>query len=428
MRIKDIKAREILDSRGNPTIEAAVVLDDDSTGVASVPSGASTGKYEAVELRDNDPKRYNGAGVLKAIKNVRDNISRILIGKDAVEQAMIDKAMIDLDGTENKAKLGANAILSVSLAVACAQADSEKKPLYEYLAKFNPNSTNEYLMPIPQVNIINGGRHANWATDIQEYMILPVGADSFSESIRMCSEVYSALKKILIQKGYSVNVGDEGGFAPAVVSNSGPFDLLTEAVEASGYKLKKDIVFGIDGAASEFFKNGKYILSKEKKALSSLELSDFYKNLLGKYPIASMEDIFAEDDWEGFAELTRSVGSGIQVVGDDLYTTSSSRLQKGIDMKATNAILIKLNQIGTLTETIETILLAQENGISTIVSHRSGETEDTFIADFAVAFACGQIKTGAPARGERISKYNRLMEIEEELGERSKLAKFPYFI
>lgn len=426
MKIKSIHAQEILDSRGNPTIETVTTLDDGSQGWAAIPSGASTGQYEAVELRDKDPKRYNGQGVLKAIENVNTKIAQEVVGIDAEDQKKLDQTMIELDGTENKANLGANAILSVSLSAARAQATFEKKELYEYLTKFNPDFNGTYIMPIPEMNVMNGGKHANWATDIQEYMLFPFGANSVVEAIRMNAEVYQILKGIIKAKGYTTTVGDEGGFAPNVLSNEEPFELISEAIEKAGYSLGKDIAFGIDPAASEFFENGKYRLNKENKVVDSATLAEFFGNLANKYPIISMEDIFAEDDWDAFQKFTAIHGKNMQIVGDDLYVTNIKRLQKGIDNKTTNSILIKLNQIGTLTETVDAVLLARKNDMSSVVSHRSGETEDTFISDFTVAMGIGQMKTGAPARSERVAKYNRLMRIERELGEQVAYATFPF--
>jgi len=423
MKITSVKAQEILDSRGNPTIEAVTTLEDGTTGWAGVPSGASTGAYEAVELRDGDQSRYGGAGVLNAVENVNSEIFHVVVGLDAQDQTKLDQTMIDLDGTENKADLGANAILSVSLSAARAQANAEKKELYEYLTKFNPDFNGSYIMPIPEMNVSNGGKHANWATDIQEYMLFPIGAKSTAEAIRMNAEVYQILKNIIKAKGYAITVGDEGGFAPNVTSNEEPFQLLSEAVQKAGYKLGEDISFGIDAAASEFYSDGKYKLAKEGKIVTSDELANFFTNLKTKYPIISMEDTFAEDDWEAFQKFT-AANPKLQTVGDDLYVTNVKRLQKGIDNKTTNAILIKLNQIGTLTETINAILLARKNNMRSIVSHRSGETEDTFIADLVVAMGTGQIKTGAPARSERVAKYNRLMRIERQLGDKSTYFKF----
>jgi len=426
MKIKSIFAMEILDSRGNPTIETTTILEDDSYGTALVPSGASTGSYEAVELRDGDSRRYNGLGVLKAVENVETKIAPEIIGMDAENQREIDEKMIKLDGTENKANLGANAILSVSLSVTRAQAMSEKKPLYQYLTKFNPDFDGTYIMPIPMMNIMNGGKHANWATDIQEYMIFPIGAKTIQDAVKMCAEIYAQLKKTIKSCGYGIGVGDEGGFAPSVSSNNEPFELMSKAIADAGYALGKDIVFCIDAAATEFFKEGKYNLNKEGKILDSNELSDFYKKIMENHPIQSLEDIFAEDDWEGFKNFTQSTEGKVQIVGDDLYVTNPNRLKKGIEEKTTNSILIKLNQIGTLTETIDTILLARKNNMTSVVSHRSGETEDAFIADLVVGMGTGQIKTGAPCRSERTVKYNRLMKIEKELNGKSIIAKFPF--
>ena len=426
MKIKDITALEILDSRGNPTVSVTVTLNNSATGTAMVPSGASTGSYEAVELRDNDSKCYGGLGVQTAINNIRKVINPALVGLNPEDQEDIDDRMIKLDGTDNKAKLGANAILAVSLAIARAAANGLKLPLYEYLAKFNPDFRREYTMPIPMMNVLNGGKHANWATDIQEYMILPVAAKTMAEAVRTCAEIYQALKKVLKKRAYNITVGDEGGFAPAVSSNEEAFVLLSEAVQEAGYVLGQDIIFGIDAAATEFFKDGAYHLHKENKVLTGPELSDFYQGLQAKYPIYSFEDIFAEDDWDNFRAFTALNAGKVQVVGDDLYVTNVTRLEKGIADKASNSILIKLNQIGTLTETIQTILLAKQNGLTSVISHRSGETEDTFIADLVVAMGTGQIKTGAPARSERTAKYNRLMAIEAELGSQAHYASFPF--
>jgi len=427
MKIKSLQAQEILDSRGNPTIECVTTLEDGSTGWVAIPSGASTGKYEAVELRDGDPKRYGGAGVLKAIENVNSTIQSAVIGFEAEDQSKLDKTLIELDGTENKAKLGANAILSVSLSVARAEAQHEKKPLYQYLSKFNPDFKGIYTMPIPEMNVMNGGKHANWATDIQEYMLFPIGAPSVVEAIRMNAEVYANLKKVLKSKGYAISVGDEGGFAPSTTKNNEePFQLMGEAIEKAGYVLGKDICFGIDPAASEFFKDGKYQFKKEGKSLTTDELVEFYLNIWKKYPIVSMEDMFDQDDWDGFKKLFDKTNGKLQVMGDDLFVTNVKRLQKGIDEKTCNSTLIKLNQIGTLSETVDAVLLARRAGMTAIVSHRSAETEDTFMADFVVAMGTGQIKTGAPARGERTAKYNRLMRIERELEDKAQYAKFPF--
>jgi enolase len=428
MKIKSIKALQILDSRGNPTLAATVTLENGATGWAAVPSGASTGSYEAVELRDGDKSVYGGLGVLTAVKNIETKIAPVLIGQDASDQKKIDEIMIALDGTANKANLGANAILGVSLAVARAAAAGLNQPLYQYLAKFNPNFSGVYKMPVPMMNVLNGGKHANWATDIQEYMILPVGAKSITEAVRMCAEIYQNLKKVLQAKNYSISVGDEGGFAPAVASNEEPFDLLSEAVKTAGYELGKDILYGIDAAATEFYTDGAYHLKKENKVLSSTEMIAFYKDLSERHPIRSFEDILAEDDWNGFKSFTDAFNREVQVVGDDLYVTNVKRLERGIAEKTTNSILIKLNQIGSLTETINAVNEAQANGMTAVISHRSGETEDAFIADFVVALGTGQIKTGAPARSERTAKYNRLLAIEAELEGKSEYAKFPFIM
>ncbi|MFH0772966.1 MAG: phosphopyruvate hydratase [bacterium] len=426
MKISSICAQEILDSRGNPTIECVTTLEDGSTGWAAVPSGASTGKYEAVELRDGDKKRYLGLGVLKAVENVNTKICSVVKGIDAAQQEELDKKMIELDGTENKSSLGANAILSVSLSAAKAEATSEKKPLYAYLSKFNPDFKGVYTMPIPEMNVMNGGKHANWATDIQEYMLFPIGASSIVEAVRMNAEIYQNLKKIVKSKGYAISIGDEGGFAPAVKSNEEPFQLMSEAIAAAGYNLGTDVCFGIDAAATEFYKDGNYVLNKEGKTVSSSELSTFILDLASRYPMVSFEDVFSEDDWDGFKHFTEAGVGKFQVVGDDLYVTNTKRLVKGIENKTTNSILIKLNQIGTITETVDAILAARKAGMTSVVSHRSGETEDAFIADFVVAMGTGQIKTGAPARSERLAKYNQLMRIERELGEKAVYAQFPF--
>jgi len=425
MKIQDLKAIEILDSRGNPTVAATVILDNGVKATAMVPSGASTGSYEAVELRDGDMNRFMGQGVLKALKNIEEIIKPRLIGLNPEDQEAIDNLMISLDGTENKANLGANAILAVSMAGARAAAASLGLPLYQYLVKFNPDFSGQYQMPVPMMNVLNGGKHANWATDIQEYMILPIGAGSIAEAVRVCAEIYQTLKKVLKNHNYGISVGDEGGFAPLVNSNEETFALLSEAVESAGYKLGKDIVFGIDAAATEFYAADGYHLKKENKIFNGEELRAFYAAILKKYPIYSFEDNFSEDDWNSFKEFT-AANSSIQVVGDDLYVTNVKRLERGINEKTTNSILIKLNQIGTLSETIKAILLARRNKMTAVISHRSGETEDTFSADLVVAMGTGQIKTGAPARSERTAKYNRLIEIENELNGQSVYAKFPF--
>ena len=426
MKIQSIHAQEILDSRGNPTIECVTTLENGITGWAAVPSGASTGKYEAVELRDGDPNRYLGQGVLNAVENVNVKINSAVKGLDASEQEILDKKMIELDGTENKANLGANAILAVSLSAARAEATSEKKPLYEYLTKFNPDFKGTYTMPLTMLNVLNGGKHGNWASDIQEYMLFPVGASKTSEAIRMGVEVYHAIKKVLKSNGYSIAVGDEGGFAPQFKSNEEPFQILMQAIEMAGYKPKTDFCLGIDGAASEFYKNGKYHLKKEGVEWTTDELVDYYVSMWKKYPIVSMEDVFDQDDWSGFKKLYEKTEGKMQVMGDDLYVTNIKRLQRGIEEKTCNSILIKLNQIGTLSETVSAILMAKKAGMTAIVSHRSAETEDAFMADFVVAMGTGQIKTGAPARSERVAKYNQLMRIERELGEKAQLGTFPF--
>ena len=415
--IKKVQAREILDSRGNPTLEAEVELSDGARGLAAVPSGASTGTYEALELRDKDPARYKGLGVLKAVDNVNKIIGPAISGMTATDQSAIDQKMIDLDGMENKARLGANTILGVSLAVAHAAASSASKPLYAYLG-----GVDTYTLPIPMMNILNGGKHAANSTDFQEFMVLPVGARSFNKALQMGAEVYHALKKVLQNKGLNTNVGDEGGFAPALPSNKAAVEAILLAIEKAGYKPGKDCFIALDPAASEFYKDGKYVLEKEGISLTSKEMVEYYVKLTTDYPLISIEDGMAEDDWEGWQLLTKKIGSKVQTVGDDLYTTNVKRLSKGISQKASNSILIKLNQIGTLTETIAAVRMAQKVGWTAIISHRSGETEDTTIADLSVAMAAGLIKTGAPCRSERIAKYNRLLRIEEQLGKKSSYA------
>ncbi|MFA5184103.1 MAG: phosphopyruvate hydratase [Patescibacteria group bacterium] len=426
MKIQDINVLEILDSRGNPTVAATVILDNGISGAAMVPSGASTGSYEAVELRDNDTARYLGLGVLSAIRNIQEKIKPALVGQDPEDQAGIDEIMIKLDGTENKAHLGANAMLAVSLAVARAAAAGTGQPLYQYLTKFNPDFQGQYVLPIPMMNVLNGGKHADWATDIQEYMILPVGAADMAAAVRMAAEIYQHLKKVLKAHAYQITVGDEGGFAPAVKSNEEAFALLAEAVKAAGYELGRDIIFGIDAAATEFFQDGAYHLKKENKNFSGSELAAFYRDLQSRYPIYSFEDIFAEDDWDSFREFTAANENRVQVVGDDLYVTNVKRLERGIAEKTTNSILIKLNQIGTLSETVQAIRLARAHGLTAVISHRSGETEDAFIADLAVAMGTGQIKTGAPARSERVAKYNRLVAIAAAVGPAGTYAAWPF--
>jgi enolase len=410
-KIKDIRAREILDSRGNPTVEVDVTLTDGSFGRAAVPSGASTGSHEAVELRDGD-KRYGGKGVMKAVDNVNIKIKKALKGQDW-NQRNIDAAMIGLDGTKNKGNLGANAILGVSLAFAHATAKSKKQPLYKYFKDIS--KTKEMRMPVPMMNILNGGKHATNSTDLQEFMIMPVGAKSFAEALRMGTETFHALKKILAGRGLNTSVGDEGGFAPSLPKNESAIEVILEAITKAGYKPGKDIGIAIDAASSELYKDGKYHLATENKSLTSAEMVDFYADWVAKYPIVSIEDGLAEDDWEGYALMTKKIGKKVQIVGDDLFVTNPERLQMGIKQKVGNSILIKLNQIGTVSETIDAITMARNAGYTSIVSHRSGETEDTTIADFVVGLGTGQIKTGSLCRSERVAKYNQLLRIEEEL-------------
>ncbi len=410
--IEDVQAREILDSRGGPTIEVAVQLVGEARGVAAVPSGASTGVHEAVELRDGDKSRYGGKGVLKAVRNVNETIREALVGLDAVEQVQVDKRMIALDGTANKGKLGANAILGVSLAVSKAAANACRQPLYRYLG-----GVSAYELPVPMMNILNGGKHADNSTDMQEYMILPVGATSFHEALRMGAEVYQGLKKVLHDKKLNTNVGDEGGFAPSLGSNREALEVIVSAIESAGYKPGVDIFLGMDPAASEFYQDGKYVLAREGRTLTSSEMVDLYEQWLNEYPIATIEDGLAEDDWDGWSQLRQRLGNRVQLVGDDLFVTNTERLKRGIQEHSANSILIKLNQIGTLTETLAAIEMAKRAAFTAVVSHRSGETEDTTIADLVVATNAGQIKTGSPARSERVAKYNRLLAIEDELGE-----------
>jgi enolase len=410
--IEDVIAREILDSRGNPTIEVEVLLMGGERGVAAVPSGASTGAYEAVELRDGDKSRYGGKGVLNAVRNVNDTIGDAIIGLDATDQIMLDEVMIGLDGTPNKANLGANAILGVSLAVAKAAANALQVPLYRYLGGVSART-----LPVPMMNILNGGKHADNSTDMQEYMVLPVGAQTFRDALRMGAEVYQGLKKVLHGRKLNTNVGDEGGFAPSLSSNREALEVIVSAIEAAGYKPGVDIFLGMDPAASEFYENGKYVLAREGRTLSSSEMVDLYEQWISEYPIVTIEDGLSEDDWEGWKLLRQRLGNRVQLVGDDLFVTNTARLKRGIQEQAANSILIKLNQIGTLTETMDAIEMARRAAFTAVVSHRSGETEDTTIADLVVATNAGQIKTGAPARSERVAKYNRLLVIEDELGE-----------
>ena len=410
--IEEVMAREILDSRGNPTVEVEVLLMGGERGVAAVPSGASTGAHEAVELRDDDKSRYGGKGVLNAVRNVNETIREAIIGLDATDQIMLDEIMIELDGTPNKAKLGANAILGVSLAVAKAAANVQQQPLYRYLGGVSART-----LPVPMMNILNGGKHADNSTDMQEYMVLPVGAPTFREALRMGAEVYQGLKKVLHGKKLNTNVGDEGGFAPSLSSNREALEVIVAAIETAGYKPGVDIFLGMDPAASEFYDNGKYVLAREGRTLTSSEMVDLYEQWISEYPIITIEDGLSEDDWDGWKLLRQRLGDRIQLVGDDLFVTNTTRLKRGIQEHAANSILIKLNQIGTLTETLAAIEMAKRAAFTAVVSHRSGETEDTTIADLVVATNAGQIKTGAPARSERVAKYNRLLVIEDELGE-----------
>ncbi len=410
--IKEIKAMEILDSRGNPTIRTFVTLEDGSKGVASVPSGASTGENEALELRDGDFNRYGGKGVLAAIGNVNDVIAPRLIGMDAIRQQEIDMLMIELDGTENKSRLGANATLSVSMAVARAAAESLDIPLYVYLGGAPANR-----LPVPMMNILNGGKHADCSVDFQEFMVMPVGAPTFAEALRYGAETFHALKAILKEKGYATAVGDEGGFAPNLTSNEEPCELIVQAIEKAGYKPGEDIAIALDPAASSFYENGKYNLSRSGAGeKTSAELVDIFKEWVNKYPIVSIEDGLGEDDWDGFKLITEEIGDRVQIVGDDLFVTNVNFIKRGVEENAANSVLIKLNQIGTISETVSAIRLCREAGWSFVVSHRSGETEDSFIADFTVAMDGRQIKTGSASRSERLAKYNRLLEIEQELG------------
>ncbi|WP_292658706.1 phosphopyruvate hydratase [Nitratifractor sp.] len=411
--IEDITADEVLDSRGNPTVRATVRLSDGTVADAIVPSGASTGKREALELRDGDPQRYLGKGVLTACENVNNRIAEALVGMSPFNQAEVDVMMKELDGTDNYSNLGANAVLGVSMAVARAAANSLKVPLYRYLG-----GANAVVMPVPMLNIINGGEHADNDVDFQEYMIMPTGFETFSEALRASSEIYHTLKKILHEMGHSTSLGDEGGFAPNLSNNEEPIQVIMQAIEKAGYKAGEDVVIALDVASSELVgENGKYVLKSENRELSSSELIGYYEELVAKYPIVSIEDGLSEDDWEGWKELTERLGDKVQLVGDDLFVTNANILAEGINRGIANAILIKPNQIGTVSETMLTVRLAQRHGYRCVMSHRSGESEDSFIADFAVALNTGEIKTGSTARSERIAKYNRLLAIEEELGE-----------
>ena len=415
--IKSVIAREILDSRGNPTVEVQVLLTDDSTGIAAVPSGASTGKHEAVELRDGDKSRYGGLGVLKVVEHINGEIASAMAGMSALEQEAIDQHLIKLDGTANKSRLGANAILATSLAVAKAGASFRGVPLYRYLGGTKAN-----LLPVPMLNILNGGKHARGSTDFQEFMIMPVGAVNFKQAMQISSEVYHALHRVLEDKGLNTNVGDEGGFAPQLPANRDALELILTAIDKAGYKAGRDVFIALDPAASALYQAGKYVLSHEGITLSSSEMIDYYVKLVSDYPVISIEDGLAEDDWAGWSLLTAKLGKQAQLVGDDLYATNIARLEKGISQKASNSILIKVNQIGTLSETLSVIKRAQKAEWTTIISHRSGETEDTTIADLAVASNAGLIKAGAPCRSERLAKYNRLLRIEQDLG---KAAQYP---
>ncbi len=413
--IVDIRAREILDSRGNPTVEVEVLTENGIMGRAAVPSGASTGKYEAVELRDNDKSRFLGRGVLNACNNIDDKIREALIGEDVYEQRYIDDIMIELDGTENKSNLGANAILGVSLAVAKAAAEESGQSLYRYVG-----GVNAHVMPVPMMNILNGGSHADNSIDFQEFMIMPLGADLFSEGLRMGVEVFHHLKAVLKSKGYSTNVGDEGGFAPNIKSNEEAIEIVLKAIESAGYRPGIDIMIAMDAAASEFYNEEEKVYHFHKsggKKLTSDEMVDYWTGWVNNYPIFSIEDGLHEDDWASWTKLTKSLGSRVQLVGDDLFVTNTKRLQRGIEQEAANSILVKVNQIGSLTETIDAVNLATRNGFTSVMSHRSGETEDTTIADLAVALNTGQIKTGSASRSDRIAKYNQLLRIEEELGD-----------
>ena len=415
--ISKIVGREILDSRGNPTVEVDLYLKDGAFGRAAVPSGASTGSYEAIELRDGDKKRYGGKGVLKAVENVNTILKKALVGKSFTQETL-DRTMISLDGTHNKAKLGANAILGISMAFSHAAANSQQKPLYKYFAAI-AKTGKPMTLPTPMMNILNGGKHAEKSTDLQEFMIMPVGAKSWSDALRMGAEVFHSLKKILHDKGFGTTVGDEGGFAPSLGNNEGALSIILEAIKGANYKAGKDIKIAIDGAATELLVDGKYDLKSEGKKLTGAQMIELYGSWLKKYPIASIEDGFAEDDWDSYVAFTKKYGSKLQIVGDDLFVTNIERLKTGIEKKAGNSILIKLNQIGTVTETIDAIKMAHKAGMTAVVSHRSGETEDVTISHFVVGLGCGQIKTGSLCRTDRVAKYNELLRIEEDLGSKA---------
>ncbi|WP_020408268.1 phosphopyruvate hydratase [Hahella ganghwensis] len=416
--IVDIKGREVLDSRGNPTVEADVILKSGVIGTACAPSGASTGSREALELRDKDPSRYLGKGVLKAVAAVNEEIRAALIGKDAADQRAIDQVMLELDGTENKSKLGANAILAVSLAAAKAAAAEKGMPLYAHIAEVN-GTAGQFSMPVPMMNILNGGEHADNNVDIQEFMVQPVSATSFREALRMGAEIFHALKKVLQEKGLNTAVGDEGGFAPNLPSNEAALAAIEEAVSNAGYKLGTDVTLALDCASSEFYKDGQYNLSGEGKTFSSEQFADYLADLSARYPIVSIEDGMDESDWDGWAVLTQKLGDKVQLVGDDLFVTNTKILKQGIEKGVGNSILIKFNQIGSLTETLDAIKMAKDAGYTAVISHRSGETEDTTIADLAVATSAGQIKTGSLCRSDRVAKYNQLLRIEEQLGDKA---------
>lgn len=428
MKIKSIFAQEILDSRGNPTVWTTLTLENGQIVTSGVPSGASTGSHEAIELRDDDKSRYEGKGVLKAVANVNEIIAPALIGWEVTEQKAIDEKMLALDGTENKANLGANAILSVSMAVTKAGAISKNMPLYQYIAELFGNPTDHYTLPIPMMNVLNGGKHASKSADMQEFMIMPVGAPTVAEAVRYGAEIFHKIGKLLAKKGFATTVGDEGGYAPSLGTNEAPLELMVEAIKETGYKPGEQVAIALDPASTEFYlvDEDKYDLATEGKKLTSAEMIEKYMAWFEKYPIISIEDGLAEDDWSGFVEKTAKLGKRMQIMGDDLFVTNSDRLQKGIDMRAGNSILIKLNQIGTVSETIDAIMLAKAHDYTAVVSHRSGETEDSFIADFVVGAGTGQIKTGSLCRSERIAKYNRLMVIEKELGNKASYAKFPF--
>ena len=413
--IDAVGAREILDSRGNPTVEVEVALDDGTIARAAVPSGASTGQFEAVELRDGDKKRYGGKGVEKAVIGVLDEIGPALVGFEASEQRLVDQALIDLDGTATKSRLGANALLGVSLAVARAAAESAELPLFRYVG--GPNA---HVLPVPMMNILNGGAHADTGVDIQEFMVAPIGAPTFREALQWGTEVYHALKSVLKERGFATGLGDEGGFAPDLASNRDALDLIVEAIGKTGFSVGQDIALALDVAATEFYGGGAYAFEGAKK--SSDEMAAYYAELVSSYPLVSIEDPMSEEDWDGWVALTDQLGDRVQIVGDDLFVTNPERLQRGIDQNAANALLVKVNQIGTLTETLDAVAMAHRNGYRCMMSHRSGETEDTTIADLAVATDCGQIKTGAPARSERVAKYNQLLRIEEELDDAARYA------